>query len=320
MAERKSVPKPEKKAKASSEEASTAPSNPEEALINIPPVKKKKERRVKTEAEIAAKAERKRLRKEAEAAKLAEKQAKKGQKEASAKAAPATESASPANGGASTKVPKWKKFLKNTADADNAEKLKSVEFDVEGEDDDDSESEKEQTTKKEDKKRKLDQSQQTESNKKAKTTEDASSDNTPLDMSTPGLQYLVEWKKFRSVWKFQKLRQVWLLKHMYDDKELPDTHWPIFLEYIKDLKGAARTATIEEAQKIVDAPDESDSEEEKKGDQDSEMKDADEKEGEEENNEEKKEEEDEAKKEAMEKKRQREMKAARALEVLQLLA
>jgi hypothetical protein len=50
----------------------------------------------------------------------------------------------------------------------------------------------------------------------------------------------VEWKKARATWKFQKLRQVWLINHMYDDKQVPDSHWKLFLEYIHDLKGAAR--------------------------------------------------------------------------------
>lgn len=50
----------------------------------------------------------------------------------------------------------------------------------------------------------------------------------------------MEWKKARATWKFQKLRQVWLINHMYDDKQVPDSHWNLFLEYIHDLKGAAR--------------------------------------------------------------------------------
>ncbi|KAG0253273.1 hypothetical protein DFQ27_007504 [Actinomortierella ambigua] len=317
MSERKSVPKPEKKAKSTDEAQPTAPSN-EEALIDIPAVKKKKERRVKSEAEIAAKAERKRLRKEAEAANLAEKQAKKNKSGApSAGSSTTTAAAGSTNvaAKASDKVPKWKQFLKNTADADNAEKLKSVEFDVEQDDDeeDTKESENEREKIKADKKRKAEQNNQEESNKKAKAGEVGSSGNAPLDMSTPGLQYLVEWKRFRAVWKFQKMRQVWLLKHMYNDADLPDTHWPIFLEYIKDLKGAARTATIEEAQKIVDAPEQPEDDQQEKEEEDVKMKDED---GESSGDEE----EDEAKKEAQEQKRQREVKAARALELLQLLA
>lgn len=59
-----------------------------------------------------------------------------------------------------------------------------------------------------------------------------------------GLAYLVEWKKARATWKFQKLRQVWLINNMYDDKQLPDSHWNLFLEYIHDLKGAARNVRL----------------------------------------------------------------------------
>ncbi|KAF9358712.1 hypothetical protein BGX34_008805 [Mortierella sp. NVP85] len=218
----------------------------DEPLINIPPIKKKKERHVKTEADIAAKQERKRLRKEAEQAKRDAKLARKGIE--AQKAA------------IQNKTPKWKLFLKNTTEADNAEQLKDTSYKVQGDDgsssdDDEDTSDSDSDKEKSKSKRKTDDSSDTRSAKKSKHTgsvDDATL--ATLDTSSPGLEYLVEWKRSRTTWRFQKLRQVWLLNHMYDDHHLPSSHWDIYLEYIHDLKGAARDSAIQDAKKIVEAP------------------------------------------------------------------
>ncbi|KAF9292182.1 hypothetical protein BGZ88_006472 [Linnemannia elongata] len=251
------VSKPEKK-KAQPTTNTTAsatitPPTPEEALIDIPAVKKKKERRVKTEADIAAKQERKRLRKEAELAKSA--------------AANASKAASgPRKPTAQNKTPKWKQFLKNSSEADNAEQLKDTSYKVKGDDgsgdeDSDSDSDSSDDDKKKTKKRKADKQSTSDSSKKSKQ-DDAQLPES--DAANPSLAYLVEWKKARATWKFQKLRQVWLINHMYDDKQLPDSHWSLFLEYIHDLKGAARNSAIADATKIVEAPEPEENEEEEK--------------------------------------------------------
>ncbi|KAK3831623.1 MAG: hypothetical protein JOS17DRAFT_743790 [Linnemannia elongata] len=251
------VSKPEKKkaqpATSSTTTATITSPSPEEALIDIPAVKKKKERRVKTEADIAAKQERKRLRKEAELAKST--------------AANATKAASgPRKPTAQNKTPKWKQFLKNSSEADNAEQLKDTSYKVKGDDgsgdeDSDSDSDSSDDDKKKTKKRKADKQSTSDSSKKSKQ------DDVQLPESNaanPGLAYLVEWKKARATWKFQKLRQVWLINNMYDDKQLPDSHWNLFLEYIHDLKGAARNSAIADAKNIVEAPEPEDDEEEEK--------------------------------------------------------
>ncbi|GJJ76229.1 hypothetical protein EMPS_08588 [Entomortierella parvispora] len=251
------VSKPEKKkavtpatANTTTTEETTVEVEEAEPLIDIPAIKKKKERRVKTEADIAAKQERKRLRKEAE-------EAKKGA---------AVKKATIQN-----KTPKWKQFLKNSSEADNAEQLKDTSYKVKGDDgsdDDESDSEDEKANKK----RKADKDSEGRSNKENKKgKKEDDSKLAALDVSTPGLQYLVEWKRSRDTWKFQKLRQVWLINNMYDDKQIPSTHWEIYLEYIHDLKGAARTSAINDAKKIVEAP-ETEEEEKKDAGDDEEMK------------------------------------------------
>ncbi|KAG0202798.1 hypothetical protein BGX28_004779 [Mortierella sp. GBA30] len=327
------VPKPEKKksksqSDASSDSTAQPPLPDNEPLIDIPAVKKKKERRVKTEADIAAKLERKRLRKEAELAK---------------KGGPAAASAPKPT--LQNKAPKWKQFLKNSSEADNAEQLKDTSYKVKGDDgsDDDDESgsddsDEDQSNKsnKKDKKRKSDnKDMEKEASKSKKSKHEDDTQLAALDIASPGLAYLVEWKRSRATWKFQKLRQVWLINNMYDDKQLPSTHWDIFLDYIHDLKGAARTAAIQEAKKIVEAPEPEDDNEgkeedakkdatdnENSDDKDEEMKDAS---AEEEQStiplsEEEKAAEEAAEAAKVEAKRAAEVKAARALDVLRVLA
>ncbi|KAG9302437.1 hypothetical protein G9A89_011487 [Geosiphon pyriformis] len=70
------------------------------------------------------------------------------------------------------------------------------------------------------------------------------------------LQYLIQWRMNRmSTWKFQKVRQIWLLQHVYDPTMVPKEFFKIFIEYITNLTGKARQKTFKEAQEIVDSGD-----------------------------------------------------------------
>jgi len=62
------------------------------------------------------------------------------------------------------------------------------------------------------------------------------------------LSYLQLWKKHRDLWKFEKLKQVWLLKHalVIDNKR-----FALLLEYIGSMKGAARGKTREEMKSLM---------------------------------------------------------------------
>ena len=64
-------------------------------------------------------------------------------------------------------------------------------------------------------------------------------------------EYLEMWKRTRTLWKFQKVRQVWLLQHMYDTEQVSNDTFAIMVEYLKGLKGAGRTATLAEAEKVL---------------------------------------------------------------------
>ena len=64
-------------------------------------------------------------------------------------------------------------------------------------------------------------------------------------------EYLENWKHRKSLWKFQKVRQVWLLQHMYDTEQVSNDTFGIMVEYLEGLKGAGRTTTLAEAEKVL---------------------------------------------------------------------
>jgi hypothetical protein len=66
---------------------------------------------------------------------------------------------------------------------------------------------------------------------------------TVVESKVLALEYLRQWSSARASWKFQKVRQVWLLEHVYDKDQLPKKEFALMTEYIKELKGAARTVS-----------------------------------------------------------------------------
>lgn len=79
------------------------------------------------------------------------------------------------------------------------------------------------------------------------------------------IEYLRLWKRDRGSWNFQKVRQVWLLKNMYNEEKLTEEDFGIMLEYLEGLSGIARKTTVDKAEKIMKDSDlsEKNSEEEK---------------------------------------------------------
>lgn len=55
------------------------------------------------------------------------------------------------------------------------------------------------------------------------------------------LDYLNQWATTRESWKFQKIRQIWLLEHAYDKDAIGKKEFALLCDYIQDLKGVART-------------------------------------------------------------------------------
>eukprot|EP01138_Halocafeteria_seosinensis_P008100 gb/GECG01008278.1/.p1 GENE.gb/GECG01008278.1/~~gb/GECG01008278.1/.p1 ORF type:complete len:322 (+),score=69.71 gb/GECG01008278.1/:1-966(+) len=70
--------------------------------------------------------------------------------------------------------------------------------------------------------------------------------------------YLEDWLNQGTVkdgqqitWKFNKLRQAWLLNHLYDTTLVPDEMFDTVLEYLGKLAGQARKRTLAEAREIL---------------------------------------------------------------------
>jgi hypothetical protein len=66
----------------------------------------------------------------------------------------------------------------------------------------------------------------------------------------PSLAYLRQWHTNRDSWKFNKNHQTLLIKYFFDINAVPAAVVPIFLAYIRDLKGFVRTRLREQATEI----------------------------------------------------------------------
>eukprot|EP01130_Rhizamoeba_saxonica_P011043 TRINITY_DN4572_c0_g1_i1.p1 TRINITY_DN4572_c0_g1~~TRINITY_DN4572_c0_g1_i1.p1 ORF type:complete len:129 (+),score=29.41 TRINITY_DN4572_c0_g1_i1:109-495(+) len=66
------------------------------------------------------------------------------------------------------------------------------------------------------------------------------------------ITYLVKWKKDRENWKFQKVRQVWLLKNLYNVELITKKHFRYLLQYIDGLRGNWRQILIDQAESFIE--------------------------------------------------------------------
>ncbi|UZO25756.1 uncharacterized protein OCT59_018016 [Rhizophagus irregularis] len=66
-----------------------------------------------------------------------------------------------------------------------------------------------------------------------------------------GLKYLINWRYCKEQWKFQKIRQIWLLKNAYSEDLLSEDFFELFLDYIAELLGQSRDRTLEMAQDMI---------------------------------------------------------------------
>jgi hypothetical protein len=80
------------------------------------------------------------------------------------------------------------------------------------------------------------------------TTTDESVEKAPYvpsvenpEKGTHCLEYIRQWKESPSTWKFQKLKQAWILKHMWNEEKVPKDDFDIVKKYIKKLTGGAKT-------------------------------------------------------------------------------
>lgn len=83
-----------------------------------------------------------------------------------------------------------------------------------------------------------------------------------INSTKKNLNYLSLWKHDRSQWKFEKLKQSWLQKNMFDDKLIPDDHWKTLVEYFSGAKGHIRQVILKECMAIVEKYEQLNAEEE----------------------------------------------------------
>lgn len=69
----------------------------------------------------------------------------------------------------------------------------------------------------------------------------------------PAIDYLHTWFNNRQHWNFKKVRQVWLLKNMFDQEQISDENFGILLKYLEGLEGAAKEKTIKIAEQRLDS-------------------------------------------------------------------
>lgn len=65
------------------------------------------------------------------------------------------------------------------------------------------------------------------------------------------LEYVSKWKHTRSTWKFEKFRQIWLMDNLLDDNSIPDSIFPIVLEYFEGCKGMAREQLLKKGMDVI---------------------------------------------------------------------
>ncbi|KAJ3013477.1 UNVERIFIED_CONTAM: hypothetical protein HDU68_000654 [Siphonaria sp. JEL0065] len=72
---------------------------------------------------------------------------------------------------------------------------------------------------------------------------------TPRDLAR---EYLTLWSNDRKTWKFNKARQLWILRHLLDTWNVADDVFTIAVKYCKDLpEGNSRTVTLDQMKEII---------------------------------------------------------------------
>ncbi|XP_011176199.1 uncharacterized protein C7orf50 homolog [Solenopsis invicta] len=72
-----------------------------------------------------------------------------------------------------------------------------------------------------------------------------------LNAKKTALNYLSKWKNCRNEWKFEKLKQIWLMDNLLDETCISDKLFPVVLEYFEGCKGMAREVLTRKGMEIV---------------------------------------------------------------------
>lgn len=102
------------------------------------------------------------------------------------------------------------------------------------------------------KKKDVDSEEEEEAETSEKMEEKKSQKVAPQENMKLALDYLRLWENDRSNWRFQKIRQVWLLQNMYNSKKVPDKEFDILLKYLEKLEGKAKVLTVQKSEELME--------------------------------------------------------------------
>eukprot|EP00744_Colponema_vietnamica_P017154 GILI01024076.1.p1 GENE.GILI01024076.1~~GILI01024076.1.p1 ORF type:complete len:228 (-),score=90.08 GILI01024076.1:320-1003(-) len=93
-------------------------------------------------------------------------------------------------------------------------------------------------------------------------------DQDPGKVKEAALEYLHQWRDDKEAWKFQKVRQTWLLKNMFNDSMVADKDFKVLLKYLQGLEGSRRETLLKEMKEVVEQgePEKGSQEEEEQAD------------------------------------------------------
>lgn len=74
----------------------------------------------------------------------------------------------------------------------------------------------------------------------------------PVEKIKKATSYLNDWKHKSPSWKFCKTMQTYLMKEMWNYNVVDKKTFKILVEYLKDIKGAARDRLIKSANEIIE--------------------------------------------------------------------
>lgn len=86
---------------------------------------------------------------------------------------------------------------------------------------------------------------------RAQQREEKKKEASKQEAAQKALNYISKWKHAKSEWKFEKLRQIWLMDNFLDINMVPDSIFPTVLEYFERCKGMAREQLLRKGIDII---------------------------------------------------------------------
>ncbi|KAF8897330.1 hypothetical protein BD779DRAFT_1667327 [Infundibulicybe gibba] len=83
---------------------------------------------------------------------------------------------------------------------------------------------------------------------------DPEDDSTLNDQAKKALMYAFAQFNRPSKWKFNKARQNWLLRNMFSNESIPETHMSLLIAYVQKIQGGVRGNLIKTCQSALEPP------------------------------------------------------------------